>query len=125
MPLIKERVSFLSEIPGKLQYLFHEPPMPAAEEFIPKKSDQAEAARLLAIGRDMTAPLAGLADAEAEALVKERAEKEGVKLGDLLMPLRVAITGSRVSPPLFGSIRILGVERSLARVDKALRVLEG
>jgi len=36
------------------------------------------------------------------------------------MPLRVAITGSRVSPPLFGSLRILGAERSGERVQRAL-----
>jgi glutamyl-tRNA synthetase len=123
MPLIKERVSFLSEIPGKLGYLFGEPPVPAAEEFIPRKSDLTKAIRLLELGRDLTAPLAGLSDTEAEALVKERAETEGVKLGDLLMPLRLAVTGARVSPPLFGSIRLLGAERSLVRVDRALKVL--
>jgi glutamyl-tRNA synthetase len=46
-----------------------------------------------------------------------------VKLGDLMMPLRVAITGARVSPPLFGSLRILGAERALGRVDAALEAL--
>jgi glutamyl-tRNA synthetase len=40
-----------------------------------------------------------------------------------MMPLRVAITGARVSPPLFGSLRILGAEKSLARVDRALAAL--
>jgi len=40
-----------------------------------------------------------------------------------MMPLRVAITGSRVSPPLFGSIRLLGEMKSLARVDRALEYL--
>jgi glutamyl-tRNA synthetase len=39
------------------------------------------------------------------------------------MPLRVAITGARISPPLFGSIRLLGQEKALARVDKALEHL--
>jgi glutamyl-tRNA synthetase len=123
MPLIRERAVYLREIPEKLGYLFREPPLPAAEEFIPKKSDLETAVALLKIGRDLTAPLAGLSDEAAEALVKERAETEGVKLGDLLMPLRVAITGTRVSPPLFGSIRILGAERSLARADNALKAL--
>jgi glutamyl-tRNA synthetase len=123
MPLIRERVSFVNEIPGKLGYLFKEPPAPAAAEVIPKKSDLPQTIRLLEIGRDLTGPLSSLNDAEAEALVKDRAEKEGLKLGDLLMPLRVAITGARISPPLFGSIRILGAERSLARVDKALRIV--
>jgi glutamyl-tRNA synthetase len=42
-----------------------------------------------------------------------------------MMPLRVAVTGSRVSPPLFGSLRILGTERSLGRVDRALAALGG
>ena len=41
-----------------------------------------------------------------------------------MMPLRVAITGSRVSPPLFGSLRLLGVDSSLNRVDRALQLLE-
>ena len=71
---------------------------------------------------DTKAP-AEAGDEEAEALVKARAEEAAVKLGDLLMPLRVAITGARVSPPLFGSVRILGAERAIARVDRALEAL--
>ena len=35
--------------------------------------------------------------------------------------LRVAVTGRRVSPPLFESIELLGRERTLARIDAALR----
>jgi glutamyl-tRNA synthetase len=125
MPLIKERLTFLHEAPEKLRYLFGEPDLPAPEDFFPKKADRAATVKLLRTGRGITAALARAGEEEAEALVKETAEKEGVKLGDLLMPLRVAITGARVSPPLFGSLRILGAERSLARVDRALALLEG
>ncbi|MFP3089937.1 glutamate--tRNA ligase [Treponema sp. TIM-1] len=124
IPLIKERISFLHEIPEKLDYLFSEPPVPAAAEFIPKKSDLAHTIILLRLGRDLLENLAALDDLGAEALVKATAEKEGIKLGDLLMPLRVAVTGKRVSPPLFGSIRILGKNPCLTRTDKALEVLE-
>jgi glutamyl-tRNA synthetase len=67
--------------------------------------------------------MANASDEDAETLIKAKAEEAGVKLGDLMMPLRVAITGSRVSPPLFGSLRILGAERALARVDRALEAL--
>ena len=123
MPLVKERAVFLHEIPEKLAYLFSEPPVPEAAEFIPKKSSLEEARRLLAIGRELSATMAGTDDEGAERLAKERAEKEGVKLGGLLTPLRVAITGARVSPPLFGSIRLLGVESCLARIDRALEKL--
>ncbi|MFA6507363.1 MAG: glutamate--tRNA ligase [Treponemataceae bacterium] len=123
MPLVKERLSFLHEIPGKLRYLFEEPTVPASEEFIPKKSDLAAARSLLELGRSFVGEMAGLDDAAAEELIKRRAEEAGVKLGDLMMPLRVAITGARVSPPLFGSVRILGKEKSLVRVDRALEAL--
>jgi glutamyl-tRNA synthetase len=124
MPLVKERASFLREIPEKLDYLFAEPPVPAAAEFIPKKADLAHTISLLRLGRELLGDLAALDDDAAEALVKAKAEGAGVKLGDLLMPLRVAVTGKRVSPPLFGSIRILGAETCLARADRALGVLE-
>jgi glutamyl-tRNA synthetase len=124
MALIKERVSFLHEIPEKIRYLFTDPPLPAAAEFIPKKADLPQALELLTLGRGFVEPLAGLQDPEAEELIKAGAEKAGVKLGDLMMPLRVALTGARVSPPLFGTIRILGAKRSLQRVDQALTALK-
>ncbi|MDR2748254.1 MAG: glutamate--tRNA ligase [Treponema sp.] len=124
MPLIRERLVYLSEAAARLGYLFAEPEVPPAEEFIPKKGDLAAAAALLRRGRELVKDLAEAAgDEEAEALVKDYAEKNTVKLGDLMMPLRVAITGARVSPPLFGSLRLLGTEKSLERVDRALAKL--
>ncbi|MDR2445247.1 MAG: glutamate--tRNA ligase [Spirochaetaceae bacterium] len=123
IPLVKERAVFLCEIPEKLAYLFSEPSVPEAAEFIPKKSSLEEARRLLSIGRELAAPIAGTDDEGAEKLAKEKAEKEGLKLVELLTPLRVAVTGSRVSPPLFGSIRLLGAESSLTRIDRALEKL--
>ena len=121
MSLVKERLVFLNEAPEKIAYLFKEPEVPAAEEFIPKKCDLAQAVQLLQIGKEIVRALAEAPnDEQAENLIKAEAEKRGVKLGDLMMPLRVAITGSRVSPPLFGSLRLLGAERSLERIEKAL-----
>jgi glutamyl-tRNA synthetase len=124
MALVKERVSFLREIPEKLDYLFAEPAPAGVEEFIPKKLDLAQTILLLRTGRTLVPSLAEMGDEAAETFIKEKAEAEGLKLGDLLMPLRVAITGRRVSPPLFGSLRILGAERSLLRVDRSLAVLD-
>ena len=40
-----------------------------------------------------------------------------------MMPLRVAVTGSRVSPPLFESMRLIGMEATLERVRRGLAVL--
>ena len=125
IPLVKERAVFLSEIPQKLIYLFNEPNLPAKEEYIPKKYDLAAAIELLKKGRELTLSLASVSnDEEAEDATKAFAEKHGLKLGDLMMPLRVAITGARVSPPLFGSLRLLGNEKALARIDRALEYLK-
>ncbi|MDR1239953.1 MAG: glutamate--tRNA ligase [Treponema sp.] len=124
MPLIRERLTLLGEVPGKLGYLFAAPPVPPAEEFFPKKADRSQTAALLRLGRGLVEALAAATDDEAaEQIVKAAAEKEGVKPGDLLMPLRVAVTGARVSPPLFGSIRLLGAQASGERVDRALAAL--
>ena len=121
MALVKERLVFLGEAGEKIAYLFKEPQIPAAEEFMPKKCDLAKTRELLQLGLEITRQLAESADDEqAENFIKAEAEKRGVKLGDLMMPLRVAITGSRVSPPLFGSLRILGAECSVERVQRAL-----
>jgi glutamyl-tRNA synthetase len=125
MPLVKERLVFLSEVPEKISYLFKEPEIPAAEEFIPKKSDLAKTIEILQAGKELVRALAEAADDEqAEEFIKAEAEKREIKLGDLMMPLRVAITGSRVSPPLFGSLRILGAQRSVDRVQRALDKLK-
>ena len=48
-----------------------------------------------------------------------------MKAGDFFTPIRVAITGRTVSPPLFASLELLGRERSLARIDEAIGKLAG
>ncbi|MDR0447229.1 MAG: glutamate--tRNA ligase [Treponema sp.] len=127
--LVRERVVFLPEIPEKLRFVFSEPALPAAEEFMPKKSGLVSTLSLLTMGKTLLGEYfpggKALSDEEAENLAKELAEKEEIKVGDLLMPLRVAITGQRVSPPLFASIRLLGEKQCLARVERALRFLSG
>ena len=51
--------------------------------------------------------------------------RPGMKAGDFFSPIRVAVTGRTVSPPLFASLELLGRERSLARIDDALGKLTG
>jgi glutamyl-tRNA synthetase len=119
MSLVKERLKFLSDAPIMMRYLFEEPPVPAAEEFIPKKLDKARAAELLAAAGALlgSCDLSDLPGTEAK--YRAEAERLGAKFGDLMMPLRVAVTGARVSPPLFESIRLLGLPKALERIARA------
>jgi len=120
MPLVKERLKFLADAPAVMRYLFEEPPVPAAEEFIPKKLDKARAAELLAAAGALLGSC-DLGDIEGtEAKFRAEAERLGAKFGDFMAPLRVAVTGARVSPPLFESMRVIGKERAKARVERAL-----
>jgi glutamyl-tRNA synthetase len=58
--------------------------------------------------------------AELHQAIVETAEHFGLKLGKLAQPLRVALTGSTVSPPIDVTLALLGRERSLARLQGAL-----
>jgi glutamyl-tRNA synthetase len=60
---------------------------------------------------------------ELEVRCRNAAEDAGWKPGDFFRPIRVAVTGRTVSPPLFGSMELLGRDRTLARVEAALRRL--
>ena len=55
-----------------------------------------------------------------EAAVRDAAAAAGAKLGDLAQPLRAALTGTTMSPPIFEVLEILGRDESLGRIDDAL-----
>jgi glutamyl-tRNA synthetase len=69
---------------------------------------------------------AALADVEpfdepgVEQALNALVEELGVKPGKLYQPIRVAITGTTVSPGIFESVALLGRDETLARIDKAL-----
>jgi glutamyl-tRNA synthetase len=115
----------LSDVGELVAFLFEEVPTPPVEELIPKRLDRGGTAEVLRRVCSLLEEFDNHSDEDNEKRFREAAEALGVKLGDLLMPVRVALTGSRVSPPLFESIRVLGVEKTLIRLQNALRKLEG
>ena len=123
MPLIKERLKYLTDAAEMVHFMFTEPTVPAPENIIPKKLDAAKTKEILTAAKDFVSALPPLTHEEAENFARCTAEKLGVKLGDFMMPIRMAVTGSRISPPLIGSILILGIPRSLERIERALASL--
>jgi glutamyl-tRNA synthetase len=59
--------------------------------------------------------------ARLEELVKRYGDEKSLALGKLAQPLRVAISGGTISPPIFQSLEFLGKERTLNRIDQCLR----
>ena len=124
VPLIQERLKYLSDASAQLRFLFVDPVDFDIQEMIPKKLDAKKTADLFEQILPMVQGAADRTDEENEALFRARAEELETKLGNILMPLRVSISGSRVSPPLFGSIRQLGGEEAFTRAERALRRLK-
>ncbi len=120
MPLIKERLKYLADAAEMVHFLFTEPDVPAKENIIPKKLDEAKTREVLEKAKDFVSVVFEKGHDAAEEYAKQTSEAMGIKLGDFMMPIRMAVTGSRVSPPLIGSILILGKEKSVARIERTL-----
>jgi glutamyl-tRNA synthetase len=82
-----------------------------------------EAAELLAGFRDRLASAEPHDAATLETLLRDYVEERGVKLGQVIHALRVAVTGKPVGFGMFEILEILGRQRCLARIDRALATL--
>jgi glutamyl-tRNA synthetase len=123
VPLIQERLKRLSEVVEWTAFMFREIDPPPAEQLTGRKMSPAES--LAALERAQ-ALLRQIRPFEAEALetpLRELADDMGFKAGQLFGILRWAVTGQRVSPPLFGSMAILRREVVLQRMDVAISIL--
>jgi glutamyl-tRNA synthetase len=117
-PLVQERMAVLSESAGLLGFLFTpDDAITYADDALPKDADQAR--RILEAS---VAALENLTDFSAaaieEALRVELIDGAGLKPRDAFGPLRTALSGRRISPPLFESMEILDKESTLARLER-------
>jgi glutamyl-tRNA synthetase len=59
-----------------------------------------------------------------EAVLRGLAKEKQIGLGRVAQPLRVAICGTTISLPIFDSVEMLGKEKTLARIDNTLKIIE-
>lgn len=122
-PIVQERIATLDEAPKIAGFFFRDNVEPAVEELVPKGMTAAQA--LTAARRayhqleDLPDILAGTTEPRMRALVDEL----GLTAGQLFGILRVAVTGQRVSPPLFESMEIVGKDIVLLRLQRAIELL--
>ena len=117
-PLVQERMQLLGEAPGLLAFLFK------ADEEISTADDarkqlKESAPQVLAAAIEALEPLEDFTAANIEAALRS-AIVDGLEIKPRLAfgPVRIAVSGERISPPLFESMEILGKESSLARLRK-------
>jgi glutamyl-tRNA synthetase len=75
---------------------------------------------MLKLVRDRLAAMEEITPESIEQALRSLAEEKEVGLGKVAQPLRVAICGNTVSPPIFDSVNMLGMENVLARIDITL-----
>ncbi len=123
VPLIQERITTLADAAGMARFLWVQV-SPDTQDLIPKKLDLERSVAVLAAAEDA---LGAAGDWEAgfiEEALRGMADRLGLKAGPAFQPVRVAVTGQRVSPPLFESLELLGRTTCLARLRAAQRLLE-
>ena len=123
--LVRERLTLLGEVVPMARFLFAADLDYDAAALVPKRLDPARTGQVLQRALDLVDTGCGPDEDAAERSFRTVAEELNVRFGDLMMPVRVAITGARVSPPLFGSMRILGAASCRDRLRAALARLHG
>jgi glutamyl-tRNA synthetase len=120
-PLIQERIKLLGDIATTADFFYAtELPPYASEELIPQKGDIAMAATVLRKALEVL-PTTDFAHDPLDAALRKAAEELKLKPGQMFQPIRVAVCGRKVAPPLFETLVVLGRDTCLRRIEKAIQ----
>lgn len=122
--LLQPRLVTLDEVTDWVSFIFVDQVSPSLEDLIVKGLDVHKAI-------DVAEKLYAILDSasafnyqELEQPIRDLADELELKLGQVFGVLRIALTAQTVSPPLIESMEILGRDKTLARLDKALSLLK-
>lgn len=113
-----DRVKTLAEMAQRSRCWFE--PLQGFEEQAARKHLGPDAVAVLEAARAALAGLANWSPASIDAALKAVAEKQGLGLGKVAQPLRVAMTGTAVSPSIDHTVYLAGRDQALRRIDRAL-----
>ena len=119
LALEQERIGHLSDVPDLMGFFFDDDLDPDVDLMRFKRHDRAETAAALTTVEGLARELPEFTIAAIETMLRGLAERLGWKAGDLFMPIRIAVTGRRATPPLFETMAVLGRERCLVRLQRA------
>ncbi len=119
IPALKERSKTLAELISGALFIVAERPLKLDDKALKLLSADGRASNA-----DVLKILSAVSDRDwvagtLETQIKSHAEAKGLKLGSIAQPLRAALTGRAVSPPVFDVLEVLGRDESLARISDA------
>ena len=119
LPIIQERIVKLAEIPAMLSFLFAKDFKVSPEE-LKKISDEASQ-NILKVALSKVDSLTSWDHTSIEAVLRlALIDEMGLKPRVAFSALRIAVTGSHISPPLFESLQLLGKERSIELIKAVI-----
>jgi glutamyl-tRNA synthetase len=123
-PLIRERLVTLDDCIPFAAFFFKETVEPDPQELIAKGLDAKQSAEVARKAYEIFSALPDLSHQSAEPPMRDYVDASGLSAGQAFGILRVAVTGQKVSPPLFESMEIIGKEKVLERLQQAIKTLE-
>lgn len=124
VPLIRERLVTLDDCLAFASFFFKEDITPNPEDLIAKGLDAKQSAEIAQRAYDILTAQPDISQERCEPPLRAYVEENGLNVNQVFGILRVATTGQKVSPPLFESMEIIGREKCLQRIKKAIEILE-
>jgi glutamyl-tRNA synthetase len=124
IPIICERLVTLDDVVEKAGFFFKEQVTPNPADLVGDKLTPAESAEIARKSYQILASLPEMSKDLAEPPMRNLVEESGLKAGQIFGILRVAVTGQKVSPPLFESMEIIGKSKVLERIQAAIDILQ-
>ena len=124
VPLVRERLKTLQDAEPLVKFVFSDAVALERDQLIQRGMDVEGTVAILKAARVGLASLDEFDTQSIEDLLRPMAKDLEVKVGQLLGSLRAAVTGQKVSPPIFESLEVLGRETSLSRIEGAIDVLK-
>ncbi|MCO6450612.1 MAG: glutamate--tRNA ligase [Caldilineales bacterium] len=123
LPFVQERIKKLTEAGNLIDYLYFDPVIASPEDLVPRKTTVEQVRTGLAAAADALAQLQSWDEASIEQTLRALADDLDLKAGQLFSPIRVAVTGKAVAPPLFVTLLAVGRETVLQRLLAAMQLL--
>lgn len=123
VPLIQERITTFEDAPPLAGFFFCAAVVCSGADLLLKDKTAGESAAILQQAHALLAALPAMEHSAANAALTALAAELVLKPGQLFSPLRMAVTGQKVSPPLFETMELLGRELVLARIAAAAQQL--
>jgi glutamyl-tRNA synthetase len=123
-PIIQQRIVTLEDAVPMAGFFFRKDIEPVPADLVGADLTPRESAEAIRQAYKLLSSLPQITIEIAEPPMRQLAENLGLTAGQLFGIMRMAVTGQKISPPLFESMQIIGKGEVLSRLDRAIKLLE-